>query len=38
MNEEETRGDIPEALDFLPPKLDEGVTPESSEALEVFDP
>ena len=38
MNEEETPGDIPEALDFLRPKLDEAVTPESSEALEVFDP
>jgi len=38
MNEEETPGDIPEAQDFLRPKLDEGVTPESSEALEVFDP
>ena len=38
MNEEETPGDIPGAQDFLRPKLDEGVTPESSEALEVFDP
>ena len=38
MKEEETLSDIPEALDFLRPKPDEGVTPESSEALEVFDP
>jgi RNA polymerase sigma-32 factor len=38
MNEEETLGDFPDALDFLGPKLDEGIRPPSSEALEVFDP
>ena len=38
MNEEETLGDIPEALDFVRPKLDGGVAPESSATLEVFDP
>ena len=38
MNEEETLDETPAALDFLRPKLNEGVTPESSEAVEVFDP
>ena len=38
MNEEETPGDFPEALDFLGPKPDEGGTRQSSEAIEVFDP
>jgi RNA polymerase sigma-32 factor len=38
MNEEEITGDIPEASDFLVPGLSEGAAPQSSEAIEVFDP
>jgi len=38
MNEEEALGEIPEPLEFLPYKLAERSAPESSEALEVFDP
>ncbi len=38
MNEEETLGEVPETLEFLASKLDERGVPESSEALEVFDP
>ena len=38
MNEEEKLDEIPEASEFLSLKLDEKRVPESSEALEVFDP
>lgn len=38
MNEEEKLDEIPEASEFLSFKLDKKRVPESSEALEVFDP
>jgi len=38
MNKEDTLGEIPEALEFLPHSLEERESPEGSEALEVFNP
>jgi RNA polymerase sigma-32 factor len=38
MNEEETLDEFPEPSDLLGPKPNEGITPQRSEALEVFDP